>query len=199
MFCNLCGATKQNPNLPCPTCQGGQGTQPQFANNSQNPVPMEGLMKFKLPVAIFTILEGVYSIIVGLMLIIGGIFAAALIDWIFRILGLADIMGDLDEIFDVIGTGITVFFMVVFAIAGLIMIAFGALYLAAGIVFTKRRPQRWLAIILIILNAFGALNFLFALMSLQPVGILIGLIPVVCLVLLIIYLVQLGKRQNIVM
>jgi len=126
----------------------------------------------KLTVAIISIIQGVLAILGGIGITIMGLMGAAFVN---------DIAGDLNFS----GT-IAVFF----AIIGAIALAIGIIFLVLGIKFCSHKPNKGIAITLLVFYIIGAFSVIGGVETLVA-----GLISILCVVFLIIYLVKLGKHQ----
>ncbi|MCL2756439.1 MAG: hypothetical protein FWE45_05345 [Firmicutes bacterium] len=133
----------------------------------------------KLTVAIITIIQAVFAIAGAVFtLVVGIIFVAGTNQDATGWEALGNALGALLGAF-MIG-------------ASVVALPFGIIYLILGIKFTSRKPNRGIAITLIVLNAltvFGVFTF-------EPAGITTGLFGIAMIVLTSIYLSKLGKYQR---
>jgi len=142
---------------------------------------------FKLTVAVLTIIEGAFAILGGIAAIVIGSLLRAL-DWNWdweSILGngYQDVRDTLPN-FD-----FAIFMSTVLIVGGIIAIGLGIMFLIFGIKFCSHKPNKGIAITLLVFNAIG----LVALFIPPFAG---GVIAALNLAFLIVYLVKLGKHNQ---
>jgi len=137
---------------------------------------------YKLTAAIFTIIQGVLGTLGGLAMIILGIVMMAS----------RTTEGAWAELANALGT----FFGAIFLFLGIVTMGFSILFLVLGIKFTSHKPNKGIAITLLVfysLFAFSGLIMLFA----EPIsGIFSLLIYVLCIVMISLYLAALAKGRQ---
>jgi len=128
----------------------------------------------KLSVAIITIVIGVLGALGGIFMILWGALS-----W-----GAASNM----ERFG----ALVAFFGAMLVFVGIVALAFGALYLFLGIKFLSHKPNKGIAVTLLVLNILGSLSIF----GFTWETTLVALPSIVCVILLIVYLVKLGKQNQ---
>ncbi|MCL2587741.1 MAG: hypothetical protein FWE31_05955 [Firmicutes bacterium] len=128
----------------------------------------------KLTVAIISIIIGAFGILGGVAITIMGAVGAAFI---------ADIANDMNFSGAVAA---------IFVSMGLVVLAISIAYLVLGIKFTSQKPNKGVAIALLVFYIIGSLS----LFSFDPVIIVSSLLSVAMAALLIVYLAKLGKQQQ---
>lgn len=129
---------------------------------------------FKLTTAIVTIIESIFITIGGIGVIMIGVLGAGFFGDVFASVGLEDALGMIGSI------------MAIVVIVGVIILALGILFLVLGIKFCSHKPNKGIAITLLVFNILGAFSVFTYAFS--------GIVSIVMVVFLIIYLVLLGKQ-----
>jgi len=153
----------------------------------------------KVIVAIFTILIGAGIILAGLALVgIGIVFVAGL-----GILG--NVAESITDMFAQLGAMLMGIVGVIMIIGGIVCLVIGILWLVLGVKFTSRKPNKGIAITLIVFYLIGSTSIYDGIVALMSgsvtvddglITLCVGAFCLLMAVLLILYLVLLKKSES---
>lgn len=135
-------------------------------------------MPLKRAIAVIVLVEGVVSIVVGVLMIIG-------VQFVIDIFGALDLYGFDSDIVN----------RVFFTIMGVFVIAVSAITIFLAIKFLSNKPNKGIAITFLVICGINAFGIFMAIINLNIYSIVTSLVCIANVTLLIIYLVKLGKMN----